>query len=93
VHVASPSELKVYQFGRKFLEQCFCGICAVPVFTRVLGPPPEIVEKMPEKARAHRDQMVQLNPVNLHILDGVEWDEVKVNKVQGKDSEPKYVVD
>jgi hypothetical protein len=92
VHIASPSDLTVYQFGRKFVDHSFCGICAVPVFIRMVGPSPEIAAKLSEEEKTHLEQATQLNPVNLHVVDGVEWDKVKVSKVQGKESEPKYVV-
>jgi hypothetical protein len=90
VHVSDPTRLKVYQHGRKFLEHVFCDVCAVPLFTRVLGPPVE--ELTSDTARAQAAEMVKMMPVNLHALDGVEWDELKITKIGGKDLEPKYVV-
>lgn len=93
MNVKDDSQLKIYQFGRKFLEHVFCGTCGVPVFIRVLGPPVEVIAKMPDHAKAHAAEMVKIMPVNLHILDGVEWDTLNVTKTQGKDQPPKYVVE
>jgi hypothetical protein len=92
-HVAEPAQLTSYQCGKKYSLQQFCGICAVPVLFRVIGPPPEIVARMSEKMKAYRDAIVQVQPVNLHVLDGVEWEQLKVKKEKGgKEDEPKYVV-
>jgi hypothetical protein len=93
VHVASPDDLTVYQFGGKILKHHFCAVCGVPVFVRVCGPPPDVVAAMSEAEKAGRDQMITMHPVNLHALDGVEWDLLKVNKIQGKEREPKYTID
>jgi hypothetical protein len=60
------------------------------LFIRVLGPPAEKLTS--DTARAHAAEMVKLMPMNLHVLDGVEWESLKITKTSGKDMEPKYVV-
>lgn len=76
--------------GRKFQQHKFCSVCGVSVFIDK--------EKFPEDAAKWPDTVrsiwLDIVPVNLRILDGVDWDQLVVRKsdMAGK-IEPKYVVD
>lgn len=93
VHIRNPNNLKVYQFGLKYVEHCFCSECGVAVFLQPVGPPSEELETWSEERKKQLEAMLVLNPLNLHVLDGVEWEELKVTEVQGKDLPPKYVIE
>lgn len=76
--------------GRKFQQHKFCSICGVSVY---IGK-----EKLPEDAAKWPDTMqsiwLEIFPVNLRILDGVNWDQVAVKRAsKAKEIEPKYRVD
>ncbi|EIN14567.1 hypothetical protein PUNSTDRAFT_118027 [Punctularia strigosozonata HHB-11173 SS5] len=80
---ANPGIITTYQFARKFLEHKFCSICGVSTHVKVIGPPPEIVAKMSDAGKEQARQMVAIMPVNLRILDGVEWEEIKISDSEG----------
>lgn len=69
-----------YRFGRKFNGSPFCKFCSVNVYGNLYGPPPEAVEAMPQKAKDMVEHTLQLQPLNVRVLDGVEWGRIQVNK-------------
>jgi hypothetical protein len=75
-----------YQFARKFLEHKFCSICGVSTNIKVIGPPQEMVSKMSDAGREHARKMTEIMPVNIRVLDGVEWDEVNISNSDGPPS-------
>lgn len=76
--------------GRKFQQHKFCSICGVSVHIGKKG--------LPEEAANWPDTIQtiwpEILPVNLRILDGVDWDQVVVKRsCKAEEIEPKYVVD
>ncbi|KFY01241.1 hypothetical protein O988_02852 [Pseudogymnoascus sp. VKM F-3808] len=88
VSISDPSNsLKVYMMGRKFQQHKFCSVCGVSMFIDK--------EKFPEDAAKWPDTVrsiwLDIVPVNLRILDDVDWDQLVVRKsdMAGK-IEPKH---
>lgn len=80
-----------YQFGRKFVTHHFCKTCGVPMYMRFQGPPKEVLETMPEDRQNEIKKRTNMVPVNLRVLEGVDWDELNIEVVsQGTDG---YVID
>ena len=80
---AKPGVMSTYQFARKFLEHKFCSVCGVSTHIKTIGPPKEIVDKMSEVALEHRRKMLEISPVNLRVLNDVEWNELKISDSEG----------
>ncbi|KAH7107469.1 Mss4-like protein [Auriculariales sp. MPI-PUGE-AT-0066] len=75
-----PDGLKEYMFGPHTLAHQFCGICGVPIAIRVVGPPKAAIDGMSEAGKAIVEKKLQIRPINLHVLDGVEWDSLKITR-------------
>lgn len=76
--------------GRKFQQHRFCSVCGVSVH---IGK-----ERLPEASAKWPDTMrsiwLEILPVNLRILEGVDWDQIVVKRNDmAERMEPKYVVD
>ena len=69
-----------YRFGRKFNGSPFCKFCSVNVYGNLYGPPAVAVEAMPQKAKDMVERTLQLQPLNVRVLDGVEWGRIQVHK-------------
>lgn len=50
------------------------------VFLNVYGPPKEIVDKLPEAKREFVRKNLQIQPVNIRVLEGVEWEDLKIER-------------
>ncbi|KAH9221425.1 Mss4-like protein [Leptodontidium sp. 2 PMI_412] len=90
IHITNASFLTSYSFGRKFRSWEFCPVCGVCIWARKHD---LTAEEYASYGDADEDQAVwkaRMN-VNLRVLDGVEWDEIKIAR-GGNESEPKYVV-
>lgn len=69
----------------------FCNICGTGTHSRVLGPPKHIQDNWSSEIRAENAKNFDVLPVNLRILEGVEWDELKVKRDDKADGD--YFVD
>ncbi|KFY14824.1 hypothetical protein V492_02390 [Pseudogymnoascus sp. VKM F-4246] len=87
VSISDPSNsLKAYMMGRKFQQHKFCSACGVSVH---IGK-----EKLPEEAAKWPDTTqsiwLEILPLNLRILDGVNWDQIVVKRsCKAAEIEPK----
>lgn len=80
-------------FGRKMAAQHFCSKCGVNVYTELLGPPKELVATWSDARKAMVAKKLDLCPINLRALNGVEWDNLNItSEYDGADEEPQYVV-
>jgi hypothetical protein len=94
VSITGADNTTGYSFGRKFTKHHFCNKCGVPVYLSILGPPKEIQDRWSDEARARMAPKFDLLPVNVKLLQGVEWDQLKViREFDGKDTPPLYKVD
>ncbi|KAL2060915.1 hypothetical protein VTL71DRAFT_8967 [Oculimacula yallundae] len=90
IHITNASFLTSYCCGRKWRSWEFCPVCGVCVWARKLDLTTEEYNAAGDTIEDYTVWKERMN-VNLRVLDGVEWDEIKV--VRGEDvSEPKYVV-
>lgn len=58
---------------------------------RIHGPPKEIVDTWPEARKELIKKNVNLFPVNLRVMNDVEWDELKIER--SKEGAVGYVVE
>jgi hypothetical protein len=91
VSISDPTNsLTAYMMGRKFQQHKFCSICGVSVHIGKEGLPEEAAN-WPDTIQSIWPEIV---PVNLRILDGVNWDQIVVKRsCKAEEIEPKYVVD
>ncbi|KAI1861460.1 uncharacterized protein JN550_010840 [Neoarthrinium moseri] len=81
----------VYSFGRKFSGKRFCGSCGVNIWDDLYGPPKELVATWPEARQAMVARNLSIRPLSVRALDGVEWDQLKIERAdEGTEG---YVVD
>ncbi|PYI16695.1 hypothetical protein BO99DRAFT_404942 [Aspergillus violaceofuscus CBS 115571] len=74
------SQLREYRFGRKFTGHRFCGVCGVQLYMHLYGPPAAVVARLlPEKQELVRRNL-EIVPVRVQVLDGVEWEEIHVER-------------
>lgn len=78
--VGKESETDYLLFGRGFSGSPFCKLCGVHVYTNLYGPPRHLVESWPEARQAIVREKLDIRPLNLRALDGVEWDRLTVNR-------------
>ncbi|KAH7385017.1 Mss4-like protein [Cadophora sp. MPI-SDFR-AT-0126] len=90
VEITNASFLTYYSFGRKFRTYAFCPVCGVCVWVKKSD---LTLQEYNAYGDADEDYDVwkSFMNVNLRVLEGVEWDDIKIERV-GNDSEPKYVV-
>ncbi|PWY79685.1 hypothetical protein BO70DRAFT_429881 [Aspergillus heteromorphus CBS 117.55] len=69
-----------YLFGRKFTGHRFCARCGVQVYMHLHGPPKALVVKLPAEKQEMIRRNLEIVPVRVNVLDGVEWGEVKVER-------------
>lgn len=61
------------------------------MFSDLYGPPAELVATWSEARQAMVARKLNINPLNVRALEGVEWDTIKVNRTdEGTEG---YVVD
>jgi hypothetical protein len=93
VSIEGSENTTKYVFGRKMASQTFCNTCGVQVYTKILGPPKELVATWSEARRVMVAKKLDLCPTNLRALDGVEWDKLKItSEYDGADTPPQYIV-
>lgn len=97
VRIFGEENLTGYRYGHN--SNRFCKNCGVTIDIRVIGPPDEEVQTWDKEKLEYRDKVLQMHPVTLRILDGVEWKDqpgdtdggqdvpgkIKVNRIPGKD--------
>ncbi|KAJ6625094.1 Mss4-like protein [Mycena sp. CBHHK59/15] len=92
-----------YPLGKKFGAYQFCGVCGVPLFQKIVGPPPERVAALPENVQAMIREKCAIKPVSLRALtfflgrseeDRAERTRVEKAVVRGRGSQEgtEYVV-
>lgn len=83
-----PSEVKVtgaehltdYRFGRRFMGHPFCKTCGVHVVINVYGPPQHVIDRLPEDRKKMVAKKLDLKPVNVRALDGVDLSLLKIER-------------
>lgn len=81
----------VYKTGPGFSGARFCRRCGVRVWSDLYGPPAELVATWPEARQAVVRRKLRLRPLNVRVLDGVEWD--RLNVLRSDEGTEGYVVD
>ncbi|KAI7776810.1 hypothetical protein LA080_004403 [Diaporthe eres] len=69
-----------YAFGRKFNQAPFCKTCGVACYGVPVGPPQEVVDKLPEAKKEFVEKLRRVQPLYVRAMDGVEWDEIHVEQ-------------
>lgn len=60
----------------------------------MIGPPKEVQDRWSDEVREKNRKNFDLLPVNLHVLDRVEWEELKVERdTQEASRPPLYKID
>ena len=79
VTIHGEGVLTDYSFAKKQSSHCFCSICGVTCFVKVLS--------------AADDRISNICPVNVRTIHGVDLEKLKVEKFDGWNKmEPKYEV-
>lgn len=69
-----------YAFGRKFNHAPFCKTCGVACYAVAIGPPQAAVDEMPENMRDFVEKQRRIQPLYVRALNGVEWDDIKIER-------------
>lgn len=69
-----------YAFGRKFNQAPFCTTCGVACYGVAVGPPQEVVDKLPEAKKEFVEKLRRVQPLYVRAMGGVEWDEIHVEQ-------------
>lgn len=69
-----------YAFNRRFTGHPFCATCGVHVFMRVFGPPAAVIERLPAERQAMIRQKLDVAPVNVRVLEGVDLGQLTVER-------------
>lgn len=80
VSIIGKENSKDYTFGRAFNGTPFCKTCGSHVYTNLYGPPQHVVDRLPDAKKEFVRKQCEVQPINLRILDGVEWDELNVRR-------------
>ncbi|KAJ0309427.1 hypothetical protein COL5a_001598 [Colletotrichum fioriniae] len=78
VSIVGKDQALDYQFGRKFNGSPFCRTCGVHCFGNLYGPPKELVAKLPEAKQEFVRKQLEVQPLNVRVLEGLEWDSVNI---------------
>ncbi|KAK1496635.1 glutathione-dependent formaldehyde-activating enzyme [Colletotrichum tamarilloi] len=78
VSIVGKDQALDYQFGRKFNGSPFCRTCGVHCFGNLYGPPKELVAKLPEARQEFVRKQLEIQPLNVRVLEGLEWDSVNI---------------
>jgi len=79
VSIAGKENTKDYVFGRKFNGIPFCKTCGGHVYGILYGPPQAVVDRLPEAKREFVKKQLEVQPVNLRVMEGVEWSDLVIN--------------
>lgn len=80
VSIIGKEETTTYAFGRKFNQSPFCKTCGIACYGVTVGPPQEVVDRLPEEKKAFVERIRRIQPLSVRALHGVEWDEIKIEK-------------
>lgn len=92
-HIAfsGTENLTEYSFGSRIASHNFCKHCGVPVSITLHAPPKEVWDSFSDEVKAALENKKDLVPVRIALLEGVEWEQLKVDRQdQGTKG---YVVD
>ncbi|CCF33092.1 hypothetical protein CH063_05349 [Colletotrichum higginsianum] len=78
VTLVGKDQTQDYKFGRGFNGSPFCRICGVHCFGNLYGPPEEVLARLPEAKQDFVRKQLEVQPLNIRVLDGVEWDRVDI---------------
>ncbi|KAK1460509.1 glutathione-dependent formaldehyde-activating enzyme [Colletotrichum cuscutae] len=78
VSIVGKDQALDYQFSRKFNGSPFCRTCGVHCFGNLYGPPKELVAKLPETRQEFVRKQLEIQPLNVRVLQGLEWDSVNI---------------
>ncbi|KUI71835.1 Centromere protein V [Cytospora mali] len=67
-----------YSFGRRFNLSPFCKTCGVACYGVCVGPPQEVVDRLPEDKRAYVEKLKKVTPLYVRAMNGVEWNEIQI---------------
>jgi hypothetical protein len=91
VSITGHEKTQDYTFGRKFNGHPFCKVCGVHLFLNLYGPPEEVVRGWPQGRQDMVARMLDIRPVNVRVLEGVELAELEV--VRCDEGTEGYVLD
>ncbi|TQN67268.1 Centromere protein V [Colletotrichum shisoi] len=78
VTLVGKDQTQDYKFGRGFNGSPFCRICGVHCFGNLYGPPTEVVVRLPEATQAFVRKQLEIQPIKIRVLDGVDWDKIDI---------------
>ncbi|KDN64894.1 putative glutathione-dependent formaldehyde-activating enzyme, partial [Colletotrichum sublineola] len=78
VTLVGKDQTRDYKFGRGFNGSPFCRTCGVHCFGNLYGPPKEIVVRLPEARQEFVRRQLEIQPLNVRVLEGVEWDRINI---------------
>lgn len=87
---SATTDTTTYAFGRKFNQFPFCKTCGVACFGIPVGPPPEVVSRLPPEKQMFVEKLRRIRPLYLRAMNDVEWDEIDV--VRSDEGAEGYVV-
>lgn len=70
----------MYAFGRKFNQNYFCTNCGVACYGLPVGPPKEVVDRLPDDKKALVERTRRIRQLCVRAMNGVEWDEIKIGR-------------
>jgi hypothetical protein len=74
-----PGILATYQFASKRVEHKFCSICGVTTHIVPVRPPKDVLDDMSDIEREITSKLLQVMPINIRVLNNVNWQDVKTN--------------
>lgn len=80
VTIIGKENATTYAFGRKFNQAPFCKTCGVACYGVPIGPPQEVVDKLPEAKKEFVEKLRRIQPLYVRAIDGVEWDDIHVEQ-------------
>ncbi|ROV88746.1 hypothetical protein VMCG_10077 [Cytospora schulzeri] len=80
VTILGQDNTTMYAFGRKFNHGHFCSTCGVSCYGVPVGPPQEVVDKLPEDKKAYVEETRRVRQLSVRAMNGVEWDEITINR-------------
>ena len=89
VRLAGTENTTEYLFGKGWIGHPFCRVCGVQVYMKIYGPKEK--DTWSQEMRKMVKEKCEIVPVRLAVLEGVLWDELKVERSEeGKEG---YVLD
>lgn len=90
----TTASVTTYTFSRGFNGHPFCKVCGCHVFMTLIGPPKEVVERMPEARKEMVRKLMDGRPVNVRCFEGsgVEEEVRGLKVVRSDEGTEGYVV-